>query len=625
MSSIYLSSGVSSGGAVGSGTVLYVLGSGRTVFTSVGSGGLEFVSAGGAASAGVVASGGLLVVASGGAASGTTIAAGGAEIVRHGAVQSGAVIFAGGEVTDFGYEAYATVSAGGVLSVGQHGFESEAQVASGGFLEVASGGTAYANVASGGVVALLASGSAAGTVQGGGVVIAAGGAADGLALLSGATTITSGIVVMSGPGDPPGFMDFTETINLTGLADALFILSGGYVGSMHVADGAVAEICAGGSAGSATVGTDGVLNIYAGGTVGTVLLDGTEALSGGTAFGTTIGSGGEQVVDRGGVASDSTIAGGILDLDDGVVSGAVFFSGGGTLEIVQSAMPGAVISGFNFDDRIVLEAPAFSAGASYSVTAPGVLMISAGSTSYALNIAGATADTPFDLTLESGDLVLTAPCFGFGTSILTPEGGVAVERLRVGHRVITRGGGDAAIVWIGRRRLDLRGHPEPEIVQPIRIGADAFGDGVPARDLVLSPDHAVFFDGALIPAKALVNGRNVVRLPAASVAYYHVELAEHAVIFAEALAVESYLETGNRGAFENGGGAVTLHPDFAQRLRESRSCAPFAETGPAVAAAARLLMERFYASAPYPAARAFSGLARIRRSKSSAARGLLMK
>jgi len=33
---------------------------------------------------------------------------------------------------------------------------------------------------------------------------------------------------------------------------------------------------------------------------------------------------------------------------------------------------------------------------------------------------------------------------------------------------------------------------------PIRVARDAFRRGHPSRDLLLSPDHAVFVDGVLI-------------------------------------------------------------------------------------------------------------------------------
>ena len=62
-----------------------------------------------------------------------------------------------------------------------------------------------------------------------------------------------------------------------------------------------------------------------------------------------------------------------------------------------------------------------------------------------------------------------------------------------------------------------------------------------------------------------------------SVAYYHVELAEHGILLAEGLPTESYLDTGNRGFFSNGGAPLVLHPDLAGSNavaeRQGRSCA----------------------------------------------------
>jgi hypothetical protein len=40
-------------------------------------------------------------------------------------------------------------------------------------------------------------------------------------------------------------------------------------------------------------------------------------------------------------------------------------------------------------------------------------------------------------------------------------------------------------------------------------------------------------------------------------------LPRHAVILAEGLPAESYLDTGNRAAFSNGGDAIAAHPEFA--------------------------------------------------------------
>ena len=49
-------------------------------------------------------------------------------------------------------------------------------------------------------------------------------------------------------------------------------------------------------------------------------------------------------------------------------------------------------------------------------------------------------------------------------------------------------------------------------------------------------------------------GASIAQVEVASVEYWHVELDRHEVIVAEGMAVESYLDTGNRGAFKEEAG-----------------------------------------------------------------------
>ena len=105
---------------------------------------------------------------------------------------------------------------------------------------------------------------------------------------------------------------------------------------------------------------------------------------------------------------------------------------------------------------------------------------------------------------------------------------------------------------------------------------------MPTRDLLLSPDHAVFVDDVLIPIRYLVNDTTVARVVADQVTYWHVELDRHDILLASGLPAESFLDTGNRAAFANGGSVVRAHPDFARLTWEGQGCAPLVITGPVV-------------------------------------------
>ena len=167
------------------------------------------------------------------------------------------------------------------------------------------------------------------------------------------------------------------------------------------------------------------------------------------------------------------------------------------------------------------------------------------------------------------------PCYVAGTRIATTRGEVPVEALRAGDTAALATGGTAPIVWVGHRRLRK--------ADPVRVLAGAFGTGLPARDLVLSPEHALFLDAHLVPVRALVDGVSVIREAWESVTYHHVELERHGVLLAEGLPAESYLDTGNRASFANGA-LASLAADFGHGGGCARTCAPLALFGPVVEA-----------------------------------------
>ncbi len=182
--------------------------------------------------------------------------------------------------------------------------------------------------------------------------------------------------------------------------------------------------------------------------------------------------------------------------------------------------------------------------------------------------------------IVNGNTVQALACFAEGTRIGTARGEVPVEALSVGDRVLTHRAELKEIVWLGQRAVDCRHHIDPATVCPIRVQAGAFGPAMPARDLWLSPDHAVFVEDVLVPIHCLINGGTIRQMVVPAVTYYHVELPEHDVILAENLPVESYLDSGDRENFGNGGGAIRLFPDFTARMWEMSGCAPLIKVGP---------------------------------------------
>lgn len=196
----------------------------------------------------------------------------------------------------------------------------------------------------------------------------------------------------------------------------------------------------------------------------------------------------------------------------------------------------------------------------------------------------------------AANVTYTPACYCAGTLIRTEHGDIPVELLSVGDNVVTHDGGLEPIRWIGTRSYAgrfLAGHHH---LLPIRIRAGALGEGLPARDLLVSPKHAMFLDGVLVAAELLVNGSTIVREASVPrVDYFHIELDRHALIWAEGAASETYVDDENRGIFHN---AHTYHQLYADDAPASvEYCAPRVTDGFALLAIRRRLNEHQFALA----------------------------
>ncbi|MDN7349963.1 Hint domain-containing protein [Acetobacter senegalensis] len=149
---------------------------------------------------------------------------------------------------------------------------------------------------------------------------------------------------------------------------------------------------------------------------------------------------------------------------------------------------------------------------------------------------------------EQGDNRLSVPEASLleGTCLHTPAGKAKVETLSPGHAVLGYADGQETPHQVSQVRvaygMTLPGLPDDEAGYPIRILKDAIADGVPARDVVLTPDHCLFFEDKFVPLCLLVN-RLSIFYDRTFTAYkaYPVQTDPHAVLIAENLLIASAL------------------------------------------------------------------------------------
>jgi len=130
---------------------------------------------------------------------------------------------------------------------------------------------------------------------------------------------------------------------------------------------------------------------------------------------------------------------------------------------------------------------------------------------------------------------------------------VCIEDLRTGDLVETVRGEAMPIKWIGRNTFKKSGSSWPESIVPIRVSRFALDTQAPHTDLYLSPGHALFIDGFLMPVRDLVNGTSIApALPPGTgvIEYLHIVFDTHEVVVAEGAPAETFLLSGARKEYE---------------------------------------------------------------------------
>jgi hypothetical protein len=158
-------------------------------------------------------------------------------------------------------------------------------------------------------------------------------------------------------------------------------------------------------------------------------------------------------------------------------------------------------------------------------------------------------------------------CFEKNTLISTPSGEKLVSSLVIGDEVLTVDNRNVKVQWIGRQTINpyfakLNGN------MPVKICFGALGDGIPTSDLLVSPNHAMFIDGILVHALALVNGKTITQLQswAGNVEYFHIETENHELILANGAPAETFIDNVSRKEFDNWAEYESLYPNAAPMI-----------------------------------------------------------
>jgi hypothetical protein len=219
------------------------------------------------------------------------------------------------------------------------------------------------------------------------------------------------------------------------------------------------------------------------------------------------------------------------------------FSGLGKGNAISIDTGGTVHSYISFDDRPAVTA---TAGPAIGLTSTQVGQAGRGD-SLETSDGGATYTT--QTTPTSGSI----PCFVRGTQIETSHGLKKVEDLRSGDLLKNQSGALVEVKLILSTKVSARILSQHPKLRPICISAGCLGLGLPARDLLVSPQHRILVSSPIVKRMfgekdALVAAIRLTSLPGVFqvsdidvVEYFHVIMPNHEILISEGIMTESFL------------------------------------------------------------------------------------
>ncbi|GCD51651.1 outer membrane protein [Acetobacter pasteurianus NBRC 3188] len=557
----------------------YVDANGSATTTTVASGG--DMSAGGYVS-GTTLNNGKLTVLDGGTASGTTVNGTSASLYVNSNASAYGNTIDGGSVFVDGIFSGGTLSNGGQIRVSKGGVISNIN-ATDGSLWVSAGGSAYDTTIVSGFTQVDGYISG-GSIYDGKIQIDSGATASGV-FASGTDDGTQGTIEVDGgtvtdatTHDYGNVTLISGTVNNLSATGGGITMTGGTLSGGTFQSGATMTVSAGTVDGIININNNGHANV-SGGKVSDINIasGGSGAITGGSVADVTVSSGGTVnfssgatltdtlTLSSGATASITGNTGGTVDLGDGYTSGLTITG----LNTSTDTNVTTTINGWTKDSQIDLQYVTFDNAkwvyADKNTVAITTKDATTGDTyTVTLNIPN-VEETGFNLVNDNQGGTTIVTCFLAGSMISTPNGDVVVEDIQIGDELVTFDWEHdkevtRPVVWVGKAHAKVRADlPDDEAGYPVRIIKNAISDGVPYKDMLITAEHCLCFEGKFVPVRMLVNGFSIFYDKSiTSYDYYHVETDQHSVITADGMLTESYLDTGNRRTFRQEGQVATL-------------------------------------------------------------------
>lgn len=201
-----------------------------------------------------------------------------------------------------------------------------------------------------------------------------------------------------------------------------------------------------------------------------------------------------------------------------------------------------------------------------SIAGSGMVGIFISGTSISISVSGVTINgnlyAKAAITLIENTILPVTICYMKGTQILTDCGYIAIEKLKVGDKIVKYGNiidNDIVelnectelkpIKWINNFKVKINDN----LSYPICFKKGSLGKNSPREDLFVSPGHRLIVHGKMVQSINLINDTTIFQdTSLKTIEYFHFELDTHSVINAENVLSETFLDTGDlRVSFTN--------------------------------------------------------------------------